>query len=75
MIIMKTADLFEETYSALAANKSRSFLTVLGIVIGIGSVIAMISIGQGAKGTIESSIESLGSNLIMVMPGLQQEIR
>lgn len=69
---MKTADLFEETYSALAANKSRSFLTVLGIVIGIGSVIAMISIGQGAKGTIESSIESLGSNLIMVMPGLQR---
>jgi putative ABC transport system permease protein len=69
---MKTPDLFEETYSALTANKSRSFLTVLGIVIGIGSVIAMISIGQGAKGTIESSIESLGSNLIMVMPGFQR---
>jgi len=69
---MKTSDLFEETYSALTANKSRSFLTVLGIVIGIGSVIAMISIGQGAKGTIESSIESLGSNLIMVMPGFQR---
>jgi putative ABC transport system permease protein len=69
---MKTSDLFEETYSALTANKSRSFLTVLGIVIGIGSVIAMISIGQGAKGTIESSIESLGSNLIMIMPGFQR---
>jgi putative ABC transport system permease protein len=69
---MKTPDLFEETYSALTANKSRSFLTILGIVIGIGSVIAMISIGQGAKGTIESSIESLGSNLIMIMPGFQR---
>ncbi|MDP2934684.1 MAG: ABC transporter permease [bacterium] len=69
---MKTSDLFEETYSALTANKSRSFLTILGIVIGIGSVIAMISIGQGAKGTIESSIESLGSNLIMITPGFQR---
>ena len=69
---MKTSDLFEETYSALMANKSRSFLTILGIVIGIGSVIAMISIGQGAKGTIESSIESLGSNLIMITPGFQR---
>lgn len=69
---MKTSDLFEETYFALTANKSRSFLTVLGIVIGIGSVIAMISIGQGAKGTIESSIESLGSNLIIITPGFQR---
>jgi len=69
---MKVSDLFEETYSALTANKSRSFLTILGIVIGIGSVIAMISIGQGAKGTIESNIEALGSNLIMVMPGFQR---
>jgi len=69
---MKLSDLFEETYFALTANKSRSFLTILGIVIGIGSVIAMISVGQGAKGTIESSIESLGSNLIMIMPGFQR---
>jgi len=65
-------DLFEETYLAISANKTRSGLTILGIVIGIGSVIAMISIGQGATGTIESSIQSLGSNLITVMPGFQR---
>ncbi len=69
---MKLPDLFEETSLALFANKTRSGLTILGIVIGIGSVIAMISIGQGAQGSIESRIESLGSNLIMVMPGFQR---
>ncbi|HAU07467.1 MAG: ABC transporter, permease protein [Candidatus Yanofskybacteria bacterium GW2011_GWF1_44_227] len=71
---MIISDLFEETYSALLANKARSGLTVLGIVIGIGSVIAMISIGQGAKGTIESSIQNLGSNLVIVMPGAQRGV-
>ena len=65
-------DLFEETYFAISANKVRSILTILGIVIGIGSVIAMISIGQGAAGSIESSIQSMGSNLITVSPGLQK---
>jgi len=69
---MKSDDLFEETSSALLANKARSGLTVLGIVIGIASVIAMIAIGQGSQSTIESSIQSLGSNLIMVMPGMQK---
>jgi putative ABC transport system permease protein len=68
---MKLSDIFEETYAALLVNKVRSGLTVLGIVIGIGSVIAMISVGQGAQGTIQSSIQSLGSNLIIVMPGAQ----
>src|SRR3989338_626832 len=69
---MKFSDLFQETYFALSANKSRSFLTILGIVIGIGSVIAMVSIGQGASGSIQSRIESIGSNLIQVMPGAQR---
>jgi len=69
---MKARDLFEEIYAALIANKARSSLTILGIVIGIGSVIAMISIGAGTQSTIESSIESLGSNLVMVMPGAQR---
>lgn len=69
---MKLQDLLQETFSALLVNKVRSGLTMLGIVIGIGSVIAMVSIGQGAKQTIESSIESLGSNLIIVMPGMQR---
>lgn len=71
---MKITDIFHETYTALSANKARSGLTILGIVIGIGSVIAMVSIGQGAKGTIESSIQSIGSNLVMVMPGFQRGV-
>jgi putative ABC transport system permease protein len=71
---MKISDLFEEIFLALFANKVRSGLTVLGIVIGIGSVIAMISIGQGAQGSIQSSIQSLGSNLVMVTPGMQRGV-
>ena len=66
---MKFQDILEETYIALSANKIRSGLTVLGIVIGISSVIAMVSIGQGAQGSIEASIQSIGSNLIIVSPG------
>ena len=69
---MKFQDIFQETYTALSANKARSGLTILGIVIGIGSVIAMVSIGQGASGQIQSSIEGLGSNLLTVMPGFIQ---
>ncbi|MFZ5363929.1 MAG: ABC transporter permease [Patescibacteria group bacterium] len=69
---MKIGDLFEEIFLALLGNKARSGLTILGIVIGIGSVIAMISIGQGAQGSIQSNIESIGSNLIQVMPGMQR---
>jgi len=69
---MLLSDLFQETYFALLANKSRSILTILGIVIGIASVIAMISIGQGAAADIASNIQSLGSNLLVVQPGSQQ---
>ncbi|HVY72877.1 MAG TPA: ABC transporter permease [Candidatus Paceibacterota bacterium] len=66
---MTIEDTLQETFTALSANKVRSGLTVLGIVIGIGSVIAMVSIGQGAASGIQSSIQSLGSNLIQVTPG------
>lgn len=69
---MKFKDILHETYSALSANKVRSGLTMLGIVIGISSVIAMVSIGTGASNTISSSIESLGSNLIQISPGAQR---
>ncbi|KKT35665.1 MAG: ABC transporter, permease protein [Parcubacteria group bacterium GW2011_GWA2_44_12] len=69
---MKTLDILEETYTALSANKVRSGLTILGIVIGISSVIAMVSIGQGAQTSIQSRIESIGSNLIIVMPGAER---
>ncbi|MEI8061687.1 MAG: ABC transporter permease [bacterium] len=69
---MKIKDTLHETYSALTANKVRSSLTVLGIVIGISSVIAMLAIGQGAQNSIQNSIQSIGSNLIIVMPGAQR---
>ena len=70
---MKPKDLLQETYAALSANKARSGLTILGIVIGIASVIAMVSIGQGASGQIQSSIQGLGSNLLTVSPGVAQQ--
>ncbi|MDO8520990.1 MAG: ABC transporter permease [bacterium] len=69
---MKYKDVIEETYIALSANKVRSGLTVLGIVIGISSVIALISIGQAAQNSIQTSIQSIGSNLVMVTPGTQR---
>ncbi len=71
---MKLSDLFQETYFALLSNKARSGLTILGIVIGISSVIAMVSVGQGSSASIESSIQSLGSNLLMVSPGAQRSV-
>jgi len=71
---MIISDLFQETYSALLSNKARSGLTILGIVIGIGSVIAMVSVGQGASSSIQSSIQSIGSNLVMIMPGAQRGV-
>ena len=69
---MKTSDILHETSSALLSNKVRTGLTMLGIVIGIASVIAMTAIGTGAQNSISSSIESIGANLVMVMPGAQR---
>jgi len=69
---MTTKDILHETFSALTANKVRTSLTMLGIIIGISSVIVMVAIGQGAQGSIQSSIQSLGSNLIEIMPGAQR---
>jgi len=68
---MKTKDIIHETYTALLSNKVHTGLTMLGIVIGIGSVITMVSVGQGAQGSIEERIQSIGSNLIQVLPGAQ----
>jgi len=62
-------DLTKETILAVTANKTRTGLTMLGIVIGIGSVIAMVAVGQGAQKSIEESIQSIGSNLLMIQPG------
>ena len=69
---MTIKDTLQETYAALSANKTRSSLTVLGIVIGISSVIALVSIGQGAASSVQSRIQSLGSNLLLVTPGAQR---
>ena len=54
---------------ALLRNKMRSFLTMLGVIIGVGAVIAMVAIGEGAKARVEESFASMGSNLLIVMPG------
>jgi putative ABC transport system permease protein len=54
---------------ALARNKLRAFLTMLGIIIGVGAVIAMVAIGEGAKSTIRSQISALGTNVLIVLPG------
>lgn len=69
---MNIIDIMHETYTALWSNKVRSGLTMLGIVIGISSVIIMLAIGQGAQTSIQSSIQSIGSNLIIVSPGAQR---
>ncbi len=69
---MKIKDLIEEIYFSLSANKIRSFLTVFGIVIGISSVIVMISIGEGSRYDIEQNIKSLGANLLTISPGAQR---
>jgi putative ABC transport system permease protein len=66
---MKLSDILEESVIAISANKVRSGLTVLGIVIGIASVIALTAIGQGSQASITASIESAGSNLLTVSPG------
>ena len=71
---MTTRDLLEETYSAVTVNKVRSGLTMLGIVIGIASVIALVAVGQGSQASIQSSINSLGANLVMITPGATRSV-
>ena len=60
---------FLMAWASLVANKMRSILTMLGIIIGVAAVIALVSIGNGVKQDVQNSISSLGSNLLMVMPG------
>lgn len=66
---MKIKDLFEETHTSITSNRARTGLTVLGIVIGIASVIVMLAIGNGAQSSISSSINSLGSNILTITGG------
>ncbi|MDR3142652.1 MAG: ABC transporter permease [Tannerellaceae bacterium] len=66
---MNITNLFKIALKALANNKMRGFLTMLGIIIGVASVITMLAIGQGSKKSIQSQISEMGSNMIMIQPG------
>ena len=66
---MNGPNLFKIALRALANNKMRAFLTMLGIIIGVASVIAMLAIGQGSKRSIQKQISEMGSNMIMIHPG------
>jgi len=69
---MRINDLVQESIDSLKSNKLRTGLTILGIIIGIAAVISMISLGEGSKVSIQKSIESLGSNNLIVFPGIVQ---
>ena len=66
---MRIAPTFNVAYRALRRNKMRSILTALGIIIGVGAVIAMVGIGNGAKAQVEAQIASLGENVILIFSG------
>ena len=77
---MNLLNLFKITFRSLGKNKTRAFLTMLGIVIGVGAVIAMLAIGNGTRQNIQQQIASLGTNVIIVTPnatnqgGVRQEV-
>lgn len=66
---MRFFEILRIAFDALLRNKMRSLLTMLGIIIGVGAVIAMVAIGQGAQVSVEAQISSLGSNILLVFPG------
>lgn len=66
---MNLIESIKEAVGSIAANKTRTFLTVLGIMIGVGAVIAMLAIGQGAQSSITGQIESVGTNMMIIMRG------
>ncbi|MDH4160230.1 MAG: ABC transporter permease [Actinomycetota bacterium] len=66
---MRAGEAFRVALDALRANRLRSLLTMLGVIIGVASVVLLVAIGSGAKQEVESQVEGLGSNLIFVVPG------
>ena len=56
-------------FTAIIRNKLRSFLTVLGVVIGVAAVIAMVTVGEGSSAQVQASVERLGTNVLVVRPG------
>ncbi|MDL2227556.1 ABC transporter permease [Odoribacter sp. OttesenSCG-928-L07] len=69
---MNILNLFKISLKALTNNKMRTFLTMLGIIIGVASVIAMLAIGQGSKKSIQAEVSEMGSNMIMIHPGAER---
>ena len=69
---MSIKNLFKIAFNALLRNKFRAFLTMLGIIIGVASVIAMLGIGEGSKISIQQQIAGMGLNLVSVVPGSQE---
>jgi putative ABC transport system permease protein len=67
--MMRFIEILRIAFDALLRNKMRSLLTMLGIIIGVGAVIAMVAIGQGAQVSVDAQINSLGSNILMIFPG------
>src|SRR3954469_21296425 len=70
---MSPRTLLRMSLKSITRNMMRTMLTMLGIVIGVGAVIVMVAVGNGAQSQIESQISSLGTNLIIVMPGSSQQ--
>ena len=68
---MNIQNLMKIALKALNNNKMRCFLTMLGVIIGVGAVIAMLAIGNGSKNSIKAQISEMGSNMIMIMPGAE----
>ena len=66
---MRFLEIFRIAFDALLRNKMRSLLTMLGIIIGVGAVIAMVAIGQGAQASVDAQISSLGTNVLLIFPG------
>ena len=69
---MNIKNLLKVALKALNNNKMRCFLTMLGVIIGVGAVIAMLAIGQGSKNSIKAQISEMGSNMIMIFPGAER---
>lgn len=69
---MKTKESFRSSFKSLFHNKLRSLPTMLGVIIGIFSVITLTSIGEGLKQEVTSQVESIGANLLYVLPGIVQ---
>ena len=66
---MLLGEIMQVALSAIAANKMRSFLTMLGIIIGIAAVITMVSLGEGAQANVKQRLQSMGANVLTVRPG------